>query len=230
MPSSKDPFDDSVSDLRELVAKAKNIQDSVREKGLVGPYVLAEVKQILDAADEELELLENVLQVIEQRNGKVGDHFFSVNEVVRRQRVVRDLEAELKEIRTFRDIVEARVKDIEEKNRVMISVNNSGSNAFLLEQELAQKEEHMQQDLVLDRLSYGLQELRETGINVNDELQHQEVLLEEAQRDVEGVQARLRAVNAKVDKLLGSMSNRNKMCTIVCLVLTLLFLVFVVFV
>ncbi|ORC89337.1 syntaxin [Trypanosoma theileri] len=228
MSSSKDPFDESVSDLRELVAKAKSIEESVREKGLVERDILAEVKRILDAADEELELLKSVLQVIEQRNGKVGDHVFSVNEVIRRQRVVRDLETELKEIHTFRDDLEARVRDVEKKNQVISSSTNSGSNGFLLEQELAQKEEYMQQDIVLDRLSYGLQELRETGINVNDELQHQEVLLEEAQREVEGVQARLRAVNAKVDKLLGSMSNRNKICTIVCLVLTLLFLVFVV--
>ncbi|KEG14512.1 syntaxin [Trypanosoma grayi] len=228
MPSSRDPFDESVSDLRELVARAKNAQESVRTKGLVDRGVVADVQRILDAADEELELLKSVLQVIEERNGRVGGQVFSVNEVLRRQGVVRDLEEELRGIHTFRDVVEERVEDMEKRNQAMSSVGSHANDEFFLDQELAQREEQQQQDMILDRLAYGLQEIRETGINVNDELQQQEVLLEEAQRDVDGVQTRLRVVNAKVDKLLAKMSNKGKICTIVCLILTLVFLLFLV--
>ncbi|PWU90650.1 putative syntaxin [Trypanosoma cruzi] len=228
MPSSRDPFDESVSDVSELVAKAKSVQESFRAKGIVDRVLIEEVRRTLDAADEELELLKNVLQVIEQRNGRVGDQVFSVNEVLRRQGVVRNLETELKGLRTFSDAVEVRVVEAE-KRRIMNSNESQVNDSFLLGQEQIQRKEHMEQDIILDRLSHGLQELKETGVNVNDELQQQEILLVEAQQDMEGVQARLRVLNTKIDKLLSSMSNRKKICTILILVVTLVFLASIVF-
>ncbi|RNF26922.1 syntaxin [Trypanosoma conorhini] len=229
MPSSRDPFDESVSDVRELVAQAKTLKDSVRAKGLVDRGVVEEVRRVLDAADEELELLRNVLRVIEERNGKVGDQVFSVNEVLRRQGVVRELETELKDVRSFRDSVEARVVETEKKFSALGPADDHVDDAFVLGQEQAQRQVHSEQDLILDRLSFGLRELRETGVGVNDELQQQEILLEDAQQNMEGVQARLRVVNAKVDKLLASMSNRKKICTIVILVVTLVILAAILF-
>ncbi|RNE98707.1 syntaxin [Trypanosoma rangeli] len=229
MPLSKDPFDESVNDVRELVARAKSLQESVRSKGIVDRDVLEEVRRVLDAADEELGLLNNVLQVIEQRNGRVGDQVFSVNEVLRRQGVVRELAAELKGVRSFRDSVEARVVETEKAFSSASFADDHANDAFMLRQEQTQRQVHMEQDLILDRLSVGLRELRETGVNVNDELQQQEILLEEAHQNVEGVQARLRVVNAKVDKLLASMSNRRKICTIVILIVVLVILASVLF-
>ncbi|ESL09403.1 syntaxin [Trypanosoma rangeli SC58] len=229
MPLSKDPFDESVDDVRELVARAKSLQELVRSKGIVDRGVLEEVRRVLDAADEELELLNNVLQVIEQQNGRVGEQVFSVNEVLRRQGVVRELAAELKGVRSFRDSVEARVVETEKTFSSASFTDDHVNDAFILRQEQAQRQVHMEQDRILDRLSVGLRELRETGVNVNDELQQQEILLKEAQQNVEGVQARLRVVNAKVDKLLASMSNRKKICTIVILIVALVILASVLF-
>lgn len=221
----KDPFQDSVRELRELVVKAKLIHQGAVQKGVVNAEKVAELNEIRADADELLDLLREMLRVIEEKGGKVHGTVFSANEMMDRQNTLRSLEADVKEIDDFDATVKARAMPV---------IGSPSSeprlpDEFLTAQEYVQREEAMQQDEVLERLTYGLQELRETGININDELNTQDVILTDMDREISGVQVRLRAANAKVDKLLASMSNKGKVCTIVVLIFVLVFLAFFAF-
>nr|CCC93396.1 putative syntaxin [Trypanosoma congolense IL3000] len=224
MSSLQDPFDESVSDVRELVAKAKSIQEAIQGSGLIDREAVTTLGAVVDSVKEELELLNEALRVIEQRNGRVGEEVLSVNEVVRRQTVVRELEIDLKEICAFRNFAETRVGGREAKSVNPTPSAGDPHDTFYLRQEQMQRDEQAQQDMILDRLSYGLQELKETGASVNDELQQQESLLNLIQVDVEGVQMRLRSVNEKVDKLLADMSSGSKICSLLGLSLVVMIL------
>lgn len=234
--SQEDPFNDSVNELRALTVRAKAIQHSVTQRGFVDAAKTSELEELCAEINELVGLLQETQQVVENKGGRVHGKIFSANEIVERQRVLHSLYTDATEATTFLKHLKSRS---EARNTAFSSAvtalpphleqSSKGSpDGFLVAQEHEQREATREQDEVIDRLAYGLQELRETGINITDELEQQDEMLTEVERDVSGVQLRLRAVNAKVDKLLASMSNRGKVCTIVLLTLTLVFLAFFV--
>lgn len=227
-----DPFNESVRELRDLTVRAKLIQYSITQKSFVDPASLGELEEICADMSELATLLTEMQRVVEDKGGKVHGKIFSANEIMGRQNTLRALASEVSEASGFLRQVRARS---EARNLASASAATSAHSresgggppdGFLVAQEYAQREETKQQDEVIDRLTYGLQELRETGININDELEQQDEMLTEVERDMTGVQVRLRAANAKVDKLLASMSNKGKICTIVVLICVLIFLAF----
>ncbi|KAG5480089.1 hypothetical protein CUR178_06141 [Leishmania enriettii] len=227
---TKDPFDDSVKELRELVVRAKLIEQQLTQKGVVSPSSLTELHDIKENAEEMLQFVKEMLRVVDERGGKVQGKVFSANEIMERQNIVRGLEADVTEARSFYEkISTSAAKRQRATEEAVPSAGESGcatSDEFISAQTFAQREEEKVQDEVLDRLTFGLRELRETGLNIHEELDTQEVMLDNVDRDISGVQVRLRAANARVDKLLASMSNRGKVCTIVMLIFILVFLAF----
>ncbi|EPY33750.1 syntaxin of plants SYP7 [Strigomonas culicis] len=206
-----DPFDEVVKELRESITQAKVIQGKAAQKGVVTADNVIELRNVHANATENLEMLREMTSAIENRGGRFEGKFFSANEMLNRQNTVRSLESGVTEIDLF-------IRDIEAKNKARAEVARkrdayspqAAKDDFVQTQEHAQREETELQDQVLDRLSYGLQELRETGVNINDELVVQDAMLNDIDRDMSGVQVRLRAANQKVDKLLASMSNKGK--------------------
>lgn len=231
---ASDPFNDSVKELRGLVVRAKLIEQQLTQKGVVAPSSVTELREVNEAAEEMLQFLKEMLRVVDERGGKVQGKIFSANEIMERQNTVRSLEGEVAEVRSFHDKVAATAAQ-RQRAAAAAAVASPGENRggapdeFITAQAFAQREEEKVQDEVLDRLTFGLRELRETGVNIHEELDTQEVMLENVDRDISGVQVRLRAANAKVDKLLASMSNKGKVCTIVLLIFILVFLAFFAF-
>ncbi|KPA78101.1 putative Syntaxin [Leptomonas pyrrhocoris] len=229
-----DPFNDSVKEMRELVVRARLMEQQATQTGVVTPSTVSELKQIQDDVEELLQLLKDMLRVVDDRGGKVQGKVFSANEIMERQNTVRSLEGDVADIRSFYKKIAAssaqrqRAAEAAVASAAAETRNSSGGaqDEFITAQTYAQREEEKVQDEVLDRLTYGLRELRETGVNIHEELDTQETMLNEVDRDISGVQVRLRAANAKVDKLLASMSNKGKVCTIVTLIFILVFLAF----
>jgi syntaxin of plants SYP7 len=226
-----DPFNDSVREIRELVVQARLMEQQATQKGVVTPAAVGELKQIQADVEELLQFLKDMLRVVDERGGKVHGKVFSANEIMERQNTVRSLEGDVADLRSFYQKIVAsnaqRQRAVSEAAVASPSdTRTGGQDEFIMAQTYAQREEEKVQDEVLDRLTYGLRELRETGVNIHEELDTQETMLNEVDRDVSGVQVRLRAANAKVDKLLASMSNKGKVCTIVTLIFILVFLAF----
>lgn len=226
-----DPFNDSVKEARELVVRARLMEQQATQTGVVTPATVSALHQVQDDVEELLQFLKDMLRVVDERGGKVQGKIFSANEIMERQNTVRALESDVAELRGFYAKIAASSARRQRAEAEVASSspridNNNGQDEFVTAQTYAQREEEKVQDEVLDRLTYGLRELRETGVNIHEELDTQETMLDEVDRDVSGVQVRLRAANAKVDKLLASMSNKGKVCTIVTLIFILVFLAF----
>ncbi|KAG5505645.1 hypothetical protein JKF63_04980 [Porcisia hertigi] len=226
---AEDPFNDSVQELRELVVRAKLIEQQLMQKGVVSSSSAAELRDVKEAAEEMLKFLKEMLRVVDERGGKVHGKVFSANEIMERQNVVRKLEGDVAEARSFYGRVAASAA--QRQRAAEADVASAGESyggmpdEFISAQAFAQREEEKHQDEALDRLTFGLRELRETGLIIHEELDTQDVMLDDVDRNISSVQMRLRAANQKVDKLLASMSNKGKVCTIVILTFILIFLV-----
>lgn len=228
-----DPFHESVNELRQLVAKYKLIEQDLTRKKTVPQEKINHVNEIVVAANDLLDLLREMMSTIEEKGGKVNGRVFSANEMIERQNILRELAYDVLNMQRGKDTT-FRHMSLQSTQQVCDSqdelVKGSGqqqqqqSDDFLLAQERLQREEALQQDVILDRLTYGLHEIRETGVNINAELDDQNDTLVRVEHDISGVQVRLRAVNAKVDRLLASMSNRGKICTILILIAVIVFL------
>lgn len=231
--SSSDPFNESVKELRDLIFKAKILQQQSVQKGIVTAACVEELQTITSESDEIVAMLKEMMRAVSERGGRVQGKIFSANEVMERQSLVRELESEAADLREFYKKVYASNVQRQRTLDIQAAAAASGgdprgvfSDEFITSQVHAQREEEKVQDVALDRLTVGLQELRETGVNIHGELNTQEEMLDHLDRDLSGVQVRLRAANEKVDKLLASMSNRGKVCTIVILIFILVFLAF----
>lgn len=225
---SFDPFNDSVQELRDLIVKGKLLLHELNQRGFASVESYRQLEELCEDMEDILDLLKQMMRAIDEDGGKVHGKIFSANEIVARQNTLRSLEFDVKEISGFYNQVRQRRALSAAASAQQVSARPV-TDEFLTAQEFVQREEILQQDDVMDRLAFGLQELRETGVRINDELHTQEVVLDEMDREVSGVQARLRDANAKVDKLLASMSNTKKVCTIVTLIFVLIFLAFFAF-
>jgi len=83
------------------------------------------------------------------------------------------------------------------------------------------------QDGDLDALHGSVKRLGQVGLAIRDELGQQEVLLEELEEESGALQAKLRRVQSRMDKVAADMTLRSKLCVIVILV-TILFVLLLI--
>ncbi|KEG08583.1 syntaxin 6 [Trypanosoma grayi] len=80
-------------------------------------------------------------------------------------------------------------------------------------------------EATLDRLAGGVRRVKETAVNINDELNTQEHVLDDIDEGVTRAQLRLEGAMKKVAVLLDSASDGKKMACIVVLVIILVLLI-----
>lgn len=102
---------------------------------------------------------------------------------------------------------------------------------LLIEQEREDQRLLMQQqDEVLDEIHDGASNLHEVSIAMNKELKEQVGMLDDVNKQTGDLATRLNAANNKVTDLIeNTLSTKQKLCLIVCLVLTFFVLTFLVF-
>lgn len=217
-----DPFQQTASDLELLLQKSKSIQHKVSTSGFVSSNSFEEIGEIYNESVDLLGVLKEALQVLNDTGGKINGKVFSANEIVQRQNTVRGFENDVDNLKKFYTSLSARQEAV---SASMPSQEETSDNYVLLQQR-AQQEEIAQQEEVMERMAHGLQELRETGLNINNELETQNTILVDVDRNISTVQARLRSANEKLDQLLASLSNKGKICTI-CALLGIIFVLFI---
>lgn len=67
------------------------------------------------------------------------------------------------------------------------------------------------------------------GKNIHDELQHQTVLLDGLEEDLEGTQNRLAAAQRKVNSVLQKAGAKGQLCIIIVLIVLLVILIYILF-
>ncbi|RNF12070.1 syntaxin 6 [Trypanosoma conorhini] len=103
------------------------------------------------------------------------------------------------------------------------------NNEFLQQEHEAQQRYVQADDVTIDRLAGGVRRVRDTAVNIKDELNTQEYVLDDIDSGMTRAQMRLDGVMRKVGKLLDSASDSKKMiCIVVLVVILLLLIMFVV--
>lgn len=102
------------------------------------------------------------------------------------------------------------------------------NNDFLRQEHEVQRDIMQTDDQTLDRLSSGIHRVRDTAVNINDELTTQEHILDDIDKGMTRVQMKLEGAVKKVAKLIDQSSDRGKMiCIAVLFVILILLVVFV---
>lgn len=99
------------------------------------------------------------------------------------------------------------------------------NEAFMQAQRQIQREEYQMQEAALDRIARHVGDIRESVINVGEEMDSQDTMLNEQIALADQVRNKLAATTAKINTLMENMSNRGKICTIVVLLMVLSFLI-----
>ena len=98
------------------------------------------------------------------------------------------------------------------------SAYTKGNSNYLSDQSQQQSQIRRQQDQSLDKLSGGLDTLKEMGSAINDELQTQEKMAEDIESKIDENQNKFTTVTAGIEKLAGT-KDRCQLATIFILVL-----------
>ncbi|KAK7201187.1 Qc-SNARE protein [Novymonas esmeraldas] len=121
-----------------------------------------------------------------------------------------------------------------QRRRTMAQDGDAGDNGtrentdFLRQEHDVQRGIMQQDDQTLDRLSSGIHRVKDTAVNIQDELNTQEHMLDDIDRGMTRVQMRLEGAMKKVGKLIDSTSDRGKMICIGVLFLILIVLIVVI--
>lgn len=108
--------------------------------------------------------------------------------------------------------------------------NRNAENGDFMQQEFAEQATiNAQQDVILGRLHEGVLRMKDTAININEEMVVQESMLDDLGKNMTVLQNKLEGVVGKVGKLLDESSDKNKIICIVVLVVVLGLLVTVLF-
>lgn len=215
----EDPFLQASADLDSVLKKSKIILSKINSTSFVDNNDLGKIKELKEEAVDLLNILRDAIQMLLDMSGRINGRVFSPNEIVERQNSVKLFEKDVDNLEKMYHSLSGR------REAVQSSLQPEDvSDNYVLLQEREQRDQIAQQEEVMDRLAHGLRELRDTGINIHNELDTQNVMLADVDRDVTSLQARLHSANEKVDRLLGSLSNRGKILIICCLMGLLFFL------
>lgn len=231
----KDPFDDSLLELQALLANGRSLVATMSSRGVVVERQVEELKQCISGAEEELQLLQEVLGAVRQGKATATkaapSQRLTGSTWLQREALVLDASNELYELqhaaKKILDYYEqqSQHKGVKGEPPSSSRQNNDG-NDFMLAHEEEQRRLVGEQDTTLDRMHQGLGNIQNNALLMKGEMEKQDDMLETAHRQMDVLKDRLKAANDRVDYLLNNMSDCKKICIIVVLCLVLGFLAF----
>ncbi|PWV20887.1 hypothetical protein C3747_4g718 [Trypanosoma cruzi] len=198
-----------------------------RYREVAHPTVIAEEEMFdsINAASEEVDEMRAALDTAIEH-----PELFSIttDELQSRAEKTRAWERDMKKALDLRAKIIAERQRRAAAQRGEFSPTDAGmqeNNAFL-QQEHETQQRYMQADeATIDRLAGGVRRVRETAVNVRDELDTQEHVLDDIDSGMTRAQMRLENVVKKTSRLLDSASDRKKIICIVVLVIILIVLI-----
>jgi syntaxin 6 len=243
--ASNDPFYMVKEEIEQTCSKAKSLLDrhkklAVGNQGAGNPEferLTAELKKSAKAIDFDLQDLEETISIVENDRRKFR---LSEEEVKSRKMFVQ-------QTRQFVNEIQSAVAGASNAGRSKLTTTAAGGaagavmadglndrfaraadhdNEAFLNNEVQRQEYLMRnQDEDLADLSQGVQRLNEIGNTIHDELNTQNRMLEDLDRDVDSTMGRLKANMSKAAKILKDSKDKGKMCVIIVLCLVLLGLI-----
>ncbi|AIN99181.1 Qc-SNARE protein, putative [Leishmania panamensis] len=192
------------------------------------PTVIAE-NELLESVDSCNEAVEDMRFALDTTMEHPESFSITAEELQSRAERIRAWEREMMKAQQVAEKVRAA-----QRKRMMAQDGDADDNGtrentdFLRQERDIQRHIMQQDDQTLDRLSSGIHRVRDTAVNIQDELKTQEHILDDIDRGMTRVQMRLEGAMKKVSKLIDSTSDRGKMICIAVLFVILVILTFVV--
>lgn len=247
-----DPFDESLSELRQIISSSRSIVSNATTRGVVTRELVDALSSNVEEGDSMLRSLQQVLQSI--REGRLRGSIESSAPLPNGTTWLQREAAVVNAANELYDVSHAAKKliDVFEKHHPRKGpnkLNGSGGGAggdhnggSTQEQDdstsshgdylQAHREEQdlmmEAQDESLSRIQHGLLNLKHNATEIHNEMNRQEEMLTEVQGRVDMLKEKMAAANKKVDHLLENMSDCRKICIIVVLCFVLGFLTFAV--
>jgi hypothetical protein len=255
--SGEDPFDESRAEVRSLLEQARGAlrrlrayaSDDLSVSGQRAVRAAAECEGCLDAAGEEVGLLESVVDALKSRRAGAARRSggMAADVIAEREDFVESAAAEVALLRQqLRDLrlAPGLATLFRREEAIAASANTSrkskhGGNGTgdggddddgdleahneplsMQAHEAAQAQAREAQDAALDRVAFGLQSAGDKAGLVQMELGAQDRDLNALADDVDHVDGKLKQQMRRVDDLLAKMSSKRKCGLIACLVFT----------
>lgn len=152
----------------------------------------------------------------------------TTEELQERAQRIRDWEREVEKAQQAGEKIKAaqRKRAMDQDNEVTGAQREN--NDFLKQEHDVQQSIMQTDDQTLDRISSGIHRVKDTAVNIGDELTTQEHIIDSIDKGMDRVQTRLDSAMRRVGKLLDSTSDRGKfICIAVLVVILVLLIVFV---
>ncbi|KAG5476372.1 hypothetical protein LSCM1_04074 [Leishmania martiniquensis] len=199
-----------------------------RFRGTALPTVIAE-NELLESVGSCNEAVEDMRFALDTAMEHPESFAITAEELQSRAERIRAWEREMMKAQQVAEKVRAA-----QRKRIAVQESDMGDSGarentdFLRQEHAIQRHTMQQDDQTLDRLSSGIHRVKDTALNIQEELNTQEHILDDIDRGMTRVQMRLEGAMKRVGKLIDSTSDRGKMICIAVLFLILVVLIFVV--
>lgn len=200
--------------------------------------VASELRNCIKSIDWDLEDLEQTIKIAE-----ANPHKFRLDygELESRKQFIRDTRGVVKKIKDHMgsDGVKSKLESLKRKSLLSsarekkprgryarLDEELERSNQDYIDQQRHQQQVVLQQqDEQLDRVGASVSTLKRMGETIGDELDDQQMMLEEFEREVEHTDSRLRSLTSRVNKAIRKSGDKCQIITILVLILVLIIVI-----
>lgn len=216
---------------RQVVAMLNDLTVQVsRVRDTANPTVLAE-NELLEAIGGCGEAVEDMRFAFEQAMNHPESFAITTDDLQSRAEKIREWERDIARAQTTGEKIRVaqRRREQEQDASDPASAGGRENNDFLKQEHEVQRDVMATDEQTLGRLQEGVHRVRDTAVNINDELNTQEHVLNDIDTGITRVQMKIDGAMKKVGKLIDQTSDRGKMiCIAVLFVVLILLIVFVV--
>lgn len=223
----EDPWPSMAKQVEEMLNDLERLLQRFRET----PHpTLAAENELLEAIGSCSEAVEDMRFALDTAMEHPESFAIETDELQSRAGTIRAWERDMvRAQQTSERIRDAQRKRLQEREGVDdASGGTRENNDFLRQEHEVQREIQHTDEQTLDRLSSGIHRVRDTAVNITDELNTQEHILDDIDSGMTRAQIKLEGTVKKVARLLDQTSDRGKMiCIAVLFVILILLIVFV---
>lgn len=194
----------------------------------------SELKNCIKSIEWDLEDLEQTIKIAE-----ANPHKFRLDygELETRKQFIRDTRSVIKRIKDHMgsDQVKSKLEQLKRKSLLHTAREKKPRGRYArLEEEMErsnqdyiEQQRHQQQAMIsrqdeqLDQVGASVSTLKRIGETIGDELDDQQVMLEDFDREIEHTDSRMRSLTARVNKAIKKSGSKCQIITIVVLVIVL---------
>lgn len=227
--SSTTPREDPWPQMQKQVATMLNdlTLQLGRFRETANPTVVAE-NEVLEAISGCTEAVEDMRFALDTAMEHPESFSITAEELQSRAECIRSWEREMMRAEKTAEAIRAAQRRRAQSHDDNMDSGMRENNDFLRQEHDVQNSVMQTDDQTLDRLSSGIHRVKDTAVNIQDELQTQEHILDDIDRGMTRVQMRIDGAMKKVGKLIDSTSDTGKLICIGILFLILIFLIVVV--